>query len=451
MTKTQKLLNDNGVARWTALVLIALMMFFAYMFVDVLSPLSTLLETSKGWSAETYGTFCSSEYFLNVFAFFLIFAGIILDKMGIRFTGILSGAVMVIGASIKLFAISEWFTPDSGLYQFLSSFWTSFPATAKLASVGFMIFGCGVEMAGVTVSKAIAKWFKGKEMALAMGLEMAIARLGVFAVFRMSPALSTWANEAMPTVVTPVLFCTILLVIGLLTYTVFTFMDKKLDAQMGASAEEEAEEQFKMSDIVILFTSKTFLIVAGLCVLYYSAIFPFQKFATGMLEANLQMPTEEAAGLFSWFPIGAMVLTPFLGAFLDKKGKGASMLVLGSILMITCHLVFALVPLTKPIAYAAIILLGVSFSLVPAALWPSVPKLVEERYLGSAYSVIFWIQNIGLMAFPIIIGWSLDKTGGYTVPMLIFSSLGVAALLLGLWLKVEDKKKGYGLELPNIK
>ena len=241
MTKTQKLLNDNGVARWTALVLIALMMFFAYMFVDVLSPLSTLLETSKGWSAETYGTFCSSEYFLNVFAFFLIFAGIILDKMGIRFTGILSGAVMVIGASIKLFAISEWFTPDSGLYQFLSSFWTSFPATAKLASVGFMIFGCGVEMAGVTVSKAIAKWFKGKEMALAMGLEMAIARLGVFAVFRMSPALSTWANEAMPTVVTPVLFCTILLVTGLLTYTVFTFMDKKLDAQMGASAEEEAE------------------------------------------------------------------------------------------------------------------------------------------------------------------------------------------------------------------
>ena len=451
MTKTQKLLNDNGVARWTALVLIALMMFFAYMFVDVLSPLSTLLETSKGWSAETYGTFCSSEYFLNVFAFFLIFAGIILDKMGIRFTGILSGAVMVIGASIKLFAISEWFTPDSGLYQFLSSFWTSFPATAKLASVGFMIFGCGVEMAGVTVSKAIAKWFKGKEMALAMGLEMAIARLGVFAVFRLSPALSTWANEAMPTVVTPVLFCTILLVTGLLTYTVFTFMDKKLDAQMGASAEEEAEEQFKVSDIGILFTSKTFLIVAGLCVLYYSAIFPFQKFATGMLEANLQMPTEEAAGLFSWFPIGAMFLTPFLGAFLDKKGKGASMLVLGSILMITCHLVFALVPLTNPIAYAAIILLGVSFSLVPAALWPSVPKLVEERYLGSAYSVIFWIQNIGLMAFPIIIGWSLDKTGGYTVPMLIFSSLGVAALLLGLWLKVEDKKKGYGLELPNIK
>ena len=450
MTQTiKKYLNDSFAARWTALVLVASMMFFAYMFVDVLSPLSTLLESTKGWTAETYGTFCSSEYFLNVFAFFLIFAGIILDKMGIRFTGILSGSVMVIGAAIKLYAVSDWFTADSALYSFLNSFWTSFPPTAKLASVGFMIFGCGVEMAGVTVSKAIAKWFKGKEMALAMGLEMAIARLGVFAVFRLSPYLSTYLNEAIPTVVTPVLVCTILLLIGLIAYTVFTFMDKALDRQLG-SVEEEAEEQFKVSDIGKLFTSKTFLIVAGLCVLYYSAIFPFQKFATGMLENNLGIATDAAAGLFSWFPIGAMVLTPFLGAFLDSKGKGATMLICGALLMTFCHLIFALVPLTKPIAYTAIVLLGVSFSLVPAALWPSVPKLVEERYLGSAYSVIFWIQNIGLMAFPIIIGWALDKTGSYTLPMLIFASLGILALILGLWLKAEDKKKGYGLELPNI-
>ena len=451
MTQTiKKYLNDSFVARWTALVLVASMMFFAYMFVDVLSPLSTLLETTKGWTAENYGTFCSSEYFLNVFAFFLIFAGIILDKMGIRFTGILSGAVMVVGASIKLYAISDLFSPESALYGFLNSFWAGFPPTAKLASVGFMIFGCGVEMAGVTVSKAIARWFKGKEMALAMGLEMAIARLGVFAVFRLSPYLSTALNEAMPTVVTPVLVCTILLVIGLIAYTVFTFMDKKLEQQQGAT-EEEAEEQFKVSDIGKLFTSKTFLIVAGLCVLYYSAIFPFQKFATGMLESNLGLSTDKAAGLFSWFPIGAMVLTPFLGAFLDNKGKGATMLICGALLMSVCHLTFALIPLTKTIAYFAIILLGVSFSLVPAALWPSVPKLVEDRYLGSAYSVIFWIQNIGLMAFPIIIGLALDKTGGYTVPMLIFASLGILALILGLWLKVEDKKNGYGLEEPNIK
>ena len=249
MTQTiKKYLNDSFAARWTALILVASMMFFAYMFVDVLSPLSTLLETTKGWSAEAYGTFCSSEYFLNVFAFFLIFAGIILDKMGIRFTGILSASVMVVGAAIKLYALSDWFSQDSALYGFLSSFWTSFPATAKLASVGFMIFGCGVEMAGVTVSKAIARWFKGKEMALAMGLEMAIARLGVFAVFRLSPYFSTYLNETMPTVVTPVLVCTILLLIGLIAYTVFTFMDKKLETQQGL-VEEEAEDPFKISDI----------------------------------------------------------------------------------------------------------------------------------------------------------------------------------------------------------
>lgn len=197
----QKKLNDSPFMRWTALVLVASAMFFAYMFVDVLSPLQTMLETQVGWSADTYGTFASSEYFLNVFVFFLIFAGIILDKMGVRFTAILSGAVMVAGGAIKLYAISPLFAEGNALYDFLNSFWTSFPANAKLASTGFAIFGCGVEMAGITVSKAIVKWFTGKEMALAMGLEMAIARLGVFAVFRLSPYL---ANLGTPDVVRPV-------------------------------------------------------------------------------------------------------------------------------------------------------------------------------------------------------------------------------------------------------
>ncbi|MDH6358834.1 MFS transporter [Parabacteroides sp. PF5-9] len=459
----QKNLSDSPVMRWTALILIASVMFFAYMFVDVLSPLQTMLEKPPlNWSAETYGTFAGSEYFLNVFAFFLIFAGIILDKMGVRFTAILSGVVMVVGASIKLYAISSLFVEGNALYDVLNSFWTSFPASAKLASVGFMIFGCGVEMAGVTVSKAIVKWFTGKELALAMGLEMAIARLGVFAVFRMSP----WLAES-GAITKPVAICCLLLCIGLLNFIVYFFLDRKLDRQLG-EMNEEAEEQFKISDIAKLFTSKTFLIVAFLCVLYYSAIFPFQKFATNMLENRLAISSADAASLFSWFPIGAMVLTPLLGSFLDHKGKGASMLMLGAILMTVCHLIFALYPLnsdSKVVAYIAIIVLGVSFSLVPAALWPSVPKLVENRFLGSAYSVIFWIQNIGLMLFPVIIGKALafanpgvadaiqageSASYDYTLPMLIFASLGILAFILGLWLKVEDRKKGYGLELPNI-
>jgi len=433
-------------------------MFFAYMFVDVLSPLQSLLQTNRGWTPENYGTFASSEYFLNVFALFLIFAGIILDKLGVRATALLSGIIMVIGASIKYYAVSPAFA-GSGLETMLGSWWTSFPASAKLASLGFMIFGCGVEMAGITVSKGIVKWFNGKELALAMGIEMAIARLGVFAVFRISPRLAHAFNND---VSAPVLFVLLLLLIGFICFTVYFFFDKKLEKQIGERG-EEPEEPFKVSDIGILFTSRTFLIVAALCVLYYSAIFPFQKYAANMLECRLSISSTEASDIFSYFPIGAMVLTPVLGAYLDRKGKGATMLMLGAILMIVCHLIFAITPaayFTKGVAYSAIVILGVSFSLVPAALWPSVPKLVENRYLGSAYSVIFWIQNIGLMLFPMLIGWALAITNkgvtnpleyNYTVPMLIFSSLGVLALLLSFWLKAEDRKKGYGLELPNIK
>lgn len=462
MTQTiQKKINDSPVARWTALVLIALTMFFGYMLVDVLSPLQNMLEVQRGWTPEIFGFYGSSEFILNVFVCFLIFAGIILDKLGVRFTGVLSASLMVIGASIKLYGVSDYFGSGGFGYEFFNSFLVWFPASAKVACLGFMIFGCGVEMAGVTVSKAIAKWFKGKEMALAMGLEMAIARLGVFAVFHLSPWL---ANLGEPSVVRPLAFVTLLLLIGLLTFSIFTFMDRKLDKQSNC-IEEQEEEAFRISDIGKLLTSKTFMTVAFLCVLYYSAIFPFQRFATSMLESRLGLPTDEASSLFSWFPIGAMILTPLLGAFLDHKGKGATMLMVGAILMCGCHLIFALAPLTIPLAYGAIILLGVSFSLVPAALWPSVPKLVEDRYLGSAYSVIFWIQNFGLWALPNIIGWALIKANpgvaeaiaageaakyDYTVPMLIFASLGVLAFVLALSLKRQDAKKCYGLEKPNI-
>lgn len=451
----QKKLSDSAVARWTALVLLASAMLFAYMFVDVLSPLKSMLEGSLGWDSVSYGTFTSSEYFLNVCGF-LIIAGIILDKMGVRFTAMLSGTVMVVGAAIKYYAVSEYFV-GTGLESYLNSFWTSFPASAKLASVGFMIFGCGTEMAGVTVSKGIVKWFKGKELALAMGVEMAIARLGVAFVVLLSPRLANL--EAVQSVSRPVLFCTLLLLIGLINFCIYAMMDRKLEKQVGESG-EEPEEPFKIRDLGKLFTSKTFLIVSGLCVLYYSAIFPFQKYAINMLECNLGLSASAAGDIFFFFPLGAAAITPFLGNYLDRKGRGATMLMIGAILMTLCHLTFALVPLTQPIAYAAIILLGVSFSLVPAALWPSVPKLVENRYLGSAYSIIFWIQNIGLCIFPILIGYALKVTNvgvtdptqyNYTVPMLIFASLGVMAFFLGMWLKHEDTKHGYGLEKANIK
>ena len=449
--KVNKLLNDSPAIRWTALVLIAMMMFFAYLFADILSPLKSTLENLRGWDSATFGTYAGGEYFLNVFCFFLIFAGIILDKMGVRFTGVLSASLMVVGAVIKYIGVSDWFQATE-MCNWLNSWWVSFPGSAKMATLGFMIFGCGCEMAGTTVSKAIAKWFKGKEMAMAMGIEMAIARLGVFAAMWLSPAIS----KAFPdTVGSPVLFGALLLCIGLISFSVFCIMDRKFDAQLaevGQSDTSKADE-FQVKDLGKIFSSKMFWIVSILCVLYYSGIFPFQKFATNFLEETLQVEADFAARLFSFFPILAMVLTPFLGIFLDRKGKGATMLMVGALIMVVCHLGFALVlPVYKAtwLAVALILILGVSFSLVPAALWPSVPKIIDEKILGSAYCVIFWVQNIGLWGVPLLIGAVNKATGGYTVPMIIFASFGLIALLFTFLLKVEDKKKGYGLELPNI-
>lgn len=448
--KLQKKLNDSAFIRWSALILIALMMFFGYMFVDMLSPLKSQLESSLGWNSTTFGTYASSEYFLNVFCFFLIFAGVILDKMGIRFTGMLSASLMVIGAGIKFYGMSDLFI-GSGLESWMNSWWVALPATAKMSCLGFMIFGCGCEMAGTTVSKAIAKWFKGKEMAMAMGLEMSIARLGVFAAMWLSPMV----YEKVGGVSAPVAFGAILLIIGLLFYSIFVLMDRKFDKQLEAAGEltaEENEEEFKFKDLGKIFSSKMFWLVALLCVLYYSAIFPFQRYAPDFLNTTLGV--DNGAQLFSCFPILAMVLTPFLGAFIDRKGKAASMLMLGSLIMIACHLSFAfLLPAfpSKWLAVTLVVILGVSFSLVPAALWPSVPKIIDNRILGSAYCIIFWIQNIGLFAVPMLIGSVLDKTGGYVAPMVIFSSFGVLALLFSLWLKRENKKQNFGLEEPNIK
>ena len=454
--KLQKTLRDSMVARWTVLVLVASMMFFAYMFVDILSPLASLLNDTLAWDQGVFGTYAAGEYLLNVFGF-LIIAGIILDKMGVRFTGLLSASLMVIGAAIKYWGIS-W--ADANTVEWLNAWWPSMPGSAKLAMFGFMIFGCGCEMAGTTVSKILAKWFKGKEMALAMGLEMAIARLGVFAAMWLSPMISEkFAVDGTNSVVAPLLFASLLLVVGLLNFFVFTVMDKTLDRQelndqmVNDQMVNDADE-FHVSDLKQIFTSKMFWIVALLCVLYYSAIFPFQRFATNFLDETLQISNAEAAGLFKWFPILAMVLTPFLGAFIDYKGKGASMMLLGAIIMIACHCVFAFVlpayP-SKTLALVTILVLGVSFSLVPASMWPSVPKIIDEKVLGSAYCLIFWVQNIGLCLVPLLIGKLRVATDGYLVPMIVFASFGVLAFLLSLALKVEDKKKNYGLELPNKK
>ena len=547
--KITKLMRDVPAIRWTALVFLAFAMFCSYIFMDILSPIKDLMQSTRGWSSTAFGTFQGSETFLNVFIFFLIFAGIILDKMGVRFTAILSGIVMLIGASINWYAVTDgfagtgletWFTNNlnyiPGFDELgISPFFREMPASAKFASVGFMIFGCGVEMAGITVSRGIVKWFRGKEMALAMGSEMALARLGVATCMIFSPVFAKLGGNV--DVSRSVAFGVILLMIALIMFIAYFFMDRKLDAQTGEA--EEKDDPFKISDIGKIFSSSGFWLVALLCVLYYSAIFPFQKYAVNMLQCNLTF-TEVAEGsfwastnvtivqylimlvvagtafisnfckknikisllatavifliafcvmgymrqspetIFAVFPLLAVGITPILGKYVDTKGKAASMLMLGSILLIICHLTFAFIlPMFKGseiggvvVAYITILVLGASFSLVPASLWPSVPKLVDSKVIGSAYALIFWIQNIGLWLFPLLIGKILDATNpvvvqelndgiitaekaavsyNYLWPMLMFACLGIAALVFGFVLKGVDKKKGYGLELPNIK
>lgn len=534
----QKTLRDSAAMRWTALLLLALAMFCSYIFMDILSPIKDLMQEYRGWDSTAFGTMQGSEVFLNVFVFFLIFAGIILDKMGVRFTDVLSAAVMLTGAIVKWYAVTDYFTGSSLEVWFnnnlnyipvfdelgVSPFYEGMPASAKFAACGFMIFGCGCEMAGITVSRGIVKWFKGREMALAMGSEMALARLGVATCMIFSPFFAKLGGNI--SVSRSVAFGVVLMCIALIMTIVYFFMDKKLDSQTGEA--EEKDDPFKISDLGQILTSSGFWLVALLCVLYYSAIFPFQKYAVNMLQCNLTLvePSQDsfwasssvtivqyvimlvvaAAGfasnfqkvkrnqfillafsiislitycymgymrqsaesIFAVFPLLAVLITPILGSYVDHKGKAASMLILGSVLLIACHLTFAFIlPLFKDsavggiiIAYATILVLGSSFSLVPASLWPSVPKLVDAKVIGSAYALIFWIQNIGLWLFPLLIGKVLDKSNpgvtdptkfDYTAPLIMLASLGVAALLLGFVLKAVDKKKGLGLEEPNIK
>lgn len=536
--KMQQKLSDSKVARWSVLALVAFTMLTGYILTDVMSPLKPMLEEQLGWNSTEYGFFTSAYGWFNVFLFMLIIGGIILDKMGVRFTALLSGAVMLIGACIKWYAVSDsfigsgletWFTNNLNhipVFEQLgvSPFYEGMPASAKVAAVGFMIFGCGTEMAGITVSRGIVKWFKGREMALAMGSEMALARLGVATCMIFSPFFAKLGGNV--SVSRSVAFGVVLLCIAMMMLVVYFFMDKKLDSQTGEA--EEKDDPFKISDLGQILTSSGFWLVSLLCVLYYSAIFPFQKYAVNMLQCNLtftevpadsfwgsesvtivqyvimlivaaaafmfnfmKKPTikysmltisivalisycymgymrQSAESIFAVFPLLAVGITPVLGNYVDHKGKAASMLVLGSMLLIACHLTFAFIlPELKGnqvggviVAYLTILVLGASFSLVPASLWPSVPKLVDAKVIGSAYALIFWIQNIGLWLFPLLIGKVLIATNegvtdatqlNYTAPLIMLAGLGVAALIIGFILKIVDKKKGIGLEEPNIK
>lgn len=446
----QKKLSDSKAARWTALAIVAFTMLCGYFLTDVMSPLKPMLEEELAWTSTDFGFFTSAYGWFNVFFLMLIFGGMILDKMGVRFTGMMSCILMLVGCAIKYAAVAGYIGTEGEILGFKSQ--------VALAAFGYAIFGMGVEIAGITVSKVIVKWFKGKEMALAMGLEMATARIGTMLAMAVTVPFAKYFHS----VSAPVLLCLIMLCIGTISYMVYIVMDKKLEASMEGE-EEENEEPFRFSDVFLIIKNKGFWLIALLCVLFYSAVFPFIKYATDLMVNKYNVEEELAGFIPSLLPLGTLFLTPFFGNLYDRHGKGASIMLLGAVMLISVHLLFAL-PILNVwwFATAIMIVLGIAFSLVPSAMWPSVPKIIPEKQLGTAYALIFWVQNWGLMGVPALIGWvldtycKLDTTNGgpaydYTLPMIIFMCFGIVAFFVAVLLKREDKKKGYGLELPNIK
>jgi len=478
MEQIKKLLRDSPAARWTALGILSFTMFGGYLFNEIISPMKPIIDRVYGWDGSDFGVFFSAYGWFNVFFLALLFVGILLDRLGIRFSTITSVLIMIIGAVIKYLAFK---------LDFHGNTIAGFDSQLLFASFGYAMFGVGVEYAGITVSKAVVKWFKGKEIALAMGMQVAIARLGSFVPLAFGAYLASAFD-----VPTAVAIGVLVLIIGFFGFLVYNVMDRKLDRQDSESADFNSdEEKFKLSDLKVIINSRGFWLIAILCVLFYSAVFPFYKYGPDLMVNKFGVSDKWSGLIPSIVPFGTIFLTPLFGTIYDRKGKGASIMILGAILLIIVHFIYYVPGITSVyLAFGNAILLGIAFSLVPSAMWPSVPKIIPEKQLGSAFAIIFWIQNFGLWGIPLLIGIVLERTNSgvaesiqkimgnlraenlndsqmeekiniikeageypiynYETTWIIFVALTILALLVGIWLKFEDKRKGYGLELPNI-
>lgn len=462
MTTVKKFLRDSAAIRWSALLLIALTMFAVYLVNDEFSPLKTFLEEHNSWNSTEYGWLQSSYSLFNVFLFMLIIGGLVLDKLGVRKTGLASCVICVVGIAVKYWAMTT-----SSLSGDITFFGTQMSKQVFWASMGFATFGVGAEVAGVTVTKSIAKWFNGYEMALAMGVQVAISRLGQGAAMILSPIIAQHFGTAGAVVLTGLL----LLIFGTLLYFIFTLYDRKLDKQLAEAGSEEntagAEEDFSWKDVLSVLKNPAFWMIAFLCVLFYSAVFPFQKYASDLMVNKFGVDAAVAGRIPSVLPFGCIILTPVFGSIFDKKGHGADLMILGAGIITAVHVLFAMPFITETwMAYGLMALLGIGFALLPSAMWPSVAKIIPGKQLGTAMSLTFYIQNIGLWGVPLLIGYVLDKycvTGvvdtaagltrnsyDYTIPSIIFACFGVISIFIAIGVKVLDKHKHYGLQIPNI-
>jgi MFS family permease len=458
MQEKQKSLKELVYARWGVLLIVSLIMAANYFFYDALSPLKDKIQSNLGFSNQQYGFLQSTYSLSNVFLFMAVIGGVLLDKWGIRFTGIGFTFFMALGSVLTFYGASDTFRNGGLGYNFLNSFLNRFSPEFKLMTFGYFLFGLGAETSIVVITTIVVKWFKGKELALALGLNLAVARIGQALAFFFSANLSTpdfWHR--------PILLSACLLSIAFLFFMVYSFIDYRLDRQIQFRFQADSAEKFKVSDILKIVRIPSFIYIALLCVTFYSAFFPFLKYATDLLHNKFDLTTATAGRLTS-IPIFFTVLfTPFFGWIADTKGKSASMMVYSSILLIIAHLTLTFTQVNPIVPMA---LLGIAFSLIPAAMWPAVAKIIDQNKLGTAYGIMFSVQNFGLWLFPILIGLILDKTNpdvtakmveegvakyNYTYAILMLAIIGVVGIVFALLLKREDKTSGFGLELPNRK
>ena len=466
-------LSDSAVARWIVLIIVATAMMMGYFVNDVMSPLETMLEapTSEGgmgWSAADYGFFSGAGGLINVYLFMLFFSGIILDKCGVRFTGILATSLMVVGVLVKLYALTVPMSTEPLQFDILS-LRLAMPPSVALASLGFAVFGVGYEMTGITVSKSMVKWFAGHELALAMGLQLAMARLGTAAALSISAPIARHF-----TLSTPLWLSLVFLIVGVVSFLVFCVMDRKLDSQSSAKQQMavemqdtglhqaenagdakdrksgESDEQFRWGDIIVTLRSPGFWLITLFCVLFYSAVSPFLKFATKLMVVKYGVDADVAGFFTSIAPFGTILLTPLFGSVYDRRGHGVTFIIAGAAMLAFVHACFSLPIHSSIFAVALMMVLSVGYSLAPSALWPCVPKIIPLKCLGTAYSMIFFIQNFGRSIIPMIVGNTNESDPTYTTSMLVFTATAVGAVLVAVAMYFVDRRKGYGLQRPNI-
>ncbi|MBR6247679.1 MAG: MFS transporter [Muribaculaceae bacterium] len=455
----QRALSRSRWARWAVLMIVAFTMMTGYVVAKEMSPLQYFLELptrlgGMGWSSSEFGLFAGSRGFFNVFLLMLFVGGIILDKTGVLFAGVLSCVLMLAGAGLIYYAIAytsptpvtSWALPMGG------PFGTHVKQQVLLSCLGLALFGIGYELCGITVSKVIVKWFTGKEMALAMGIQVALARLGTALALAGSPLLAERFSLSMP-----ILIGVLAVGLGLIVYLVYCSLDARLDRETHTEQADDESEKFHFKDMAITFKNPGFWLITILCMLYYSALYPFLDFATKLMIAKYGISPAVAGTIPAILPFTSIVLTPLFGAMYDRMGRGGTIMIVGTIMLTVVLMVFALPMTWSWLAVTLMLILGIAFSLLPAVLWPAVPRIVPMAQLGTAYSIIYYIQNIGLMIVPALIGIVLqsnttaDGHVDYTTAMWIFTAIGIAAIVVSVVLRAADRRYGYGLETPNMK